>query len=323
MHPSKLNVGVLTLAFIKHADSYYRVNGEPTGEANNFREAVRQLNALFRAVPVREFGPKKLQHVRNRMIEAGKVRTSINRSIARIKHVFKWGVAQELVPSQIYTALAAVPGLRRDRSAAVEAAPVLPVPESDIEAVRPRLTAPVRAMVDLQLLTGMRPVEVRTMRCGDIDRSGTIWTYTPRSHKTQHHGRQRKIFLGPKAQMVVRPFLTDSPELFVFRPEAGRAEFVEKAYRPGASVSVRNSEGSNSPYSRLGYDASIRRACKLVVVTPWSPGRLRHNAATLIRNEFGDIDAARVVLGHSSPTITQINAEKDFEAARGIAARIG
>jgi integrase len=86
---------------------------------------------------------------------------------------------------------------------------------------------------------------------------------------------------------------------------------------------VRNSNGQNAPYTHHGYDASIRRACIRAKVAPWSPGRLRHNAATAIRAEFGDIEAARVVLGHPTPTMTETYAVKDLAAAREVMAQVG
>jgi integrase len=257
------------------------------------------------------------------MIKQGIVRTSINRHVARIKQVFKWGVSQELVPPEVYSSLCTVTGLRRDRSDAVESDPVEPVPEDDIEAVKPYVTAPVWAMIRLQLLTGMRPSEVRGMRNGDIDPSGAIWQYIPRRHKTQHRGRRRIIFLGPRAQLVLRPFLGDDPERFVFRPMEGRADYVERNYRTGARVHVINRQGNNECYSHHGYACSIRRACKRAAVAPWSPGRLRHNAASLIRKEFGDIDAVRCVLGHADTPVSALYAERDFCRAAEVMRQIG
>ena len=40
-----------------------------------------------------------------------------------------------------------------------------------------------------------------------LDRSGPVWVYTPRRHKTLHHGHTREIYLGPKAQAVLTPWL--------------------------------------------------------------------------------------------------------------------
>ena len=54
----------------------------------------------------------------------------------------------------------------------------------------------------------------------------------------------------------------------------------------------------------------------------WSPNRLRHNAATFLRKEFG-IKAARVVLGQSSSAVTEVFAELDLTKAADIMARVG
>ncbi len=54
----------------------------------------------------------------------------------------------------------------------------------------------------------------------------------------------------------------------------------------------------------------------------WHPNRLRHTAATLIRREHG-IEAARVILGHSKLTTTEIYAEADQVKAAEVMARIG
>ena len=53
----------------------------------------------------------------------------------------------------------------------------------------------------------MRPGEVTSIRSCDLDSTGSIWVYRPASHKTQHHSRDRIIYLGPQAQQVIKPFL--------------------------------------------------------------------------------------------------------------------
>jgi integrase len=54
----------------------------------------------------------------------------------------------------------------------------------------------------------------------------------------------------------------------------------------------------------------------------WSPNQLRHNAGTYIRKHYG-LEAARTVLGHTSPAVTEVYAELDFEKARRIISEIG
>ena len=45
------------------------------------------------------------------------------------------------------------------------------------------------------------------MRPIDIDTAGRVWLYKPKQHKNLYRGRIRTIYLGPKAQAVIQPFL--------------------------------------------------------------------------------------------------------------------
>jgi integrase len=63
-------------------------------------------------------------------------------------------------------------------------------------------------------------------------------------------------------------------------------------------------------------------ACRAVEIPHWHPNQLRHTAATKQRREFG-IDAARAVLGHRSPAVTDIYAEVDAGKAAEAMERIG
>ena len=54
----------------------------------------------------------------------------------------------------------------------------------------------------------------------------------------------------------------------------------------------------------------------------WHPHRLRHNAATALRKEFG-LEIARIVLGHRTPDVTHLYAEIDEKKAIDIMLRVG
>jgi len=70
------------------------------------------------------------------------------------------------------------------------------------------------------------------------------------------------------------------------------------------------------------YARAIRRACGRAKVPVWSPGRLRHNAATAARKRYG-LEAASALLGHRLVETTQIYAEGNFARALEIAAEAG
>lgn len=215
---SDFRVSELLVAYLEFASAYYVKNSRPTGEVANVKAAVKPLRALYDALPVARFGPSALRTVREKMIGSGLSRGVINSRINRIRRICKWGVERELVAPSVLHGLQAVAPLKQGRSAARETGRVLPVLQSHIDAVTARVTQPVKAMIELQLATGMRPGEVVQMRTRDLDMTGKIWEYRPESHKTEHHGIERVIFLGPRAQEIVRPFLKSDLGAYLFDP---------------------------------------------------------------------------------------------------------
>ena len=57
-------------------------------------------------------------------------------------------------------------------------------------------------------------------------------------------------------------------------------------------------------------------------IEDWSPNQLQHAAATEIRRKFG-LEAAQVVLGHSSADITQVYTERNQKLAAEVIKQIG
>jgi integrase len=161
-------------------------------------------------------------------------------------------------------------------------------------------------MIELQRLKGMRPGELVIMRPCDIDRGKSIWLYRPMSHKTAHQGIRREVFIGPRAQQILQPFLLRDAESFLFSPREAMLEHKQQRrlsakdvkIRAAADVKLRVSERIGERYTRNGYHNAVHKACRKAGISPWGPNRLRHNAATLLREQFG-IEAARVILGHT------------------------
>ena len=93
-----------------------------------------------------------------------------------------------------------------------------PVAEDVIEKTMAHLSPVVADMIRFQRLTGCRPGEVCQLRPMDLDRSADVWVYRPASHKTEHHGRDRVIFIGPKAQNLFARTCCGPPRVFASRP---------------------------------------------------------------------------------------------------------
>ena len=192
--PLELTVTELIASYWSFAEDYYQKNGQSTGEVDCLRAALRPLRRLYGHRSVRDFGPLALENVRQHFIAVGNCRNYVNANVRRIKRMFRWGVSREIVPPNVYQAIAALAGLRAGRSEAKESQAVMPVSRADLNATLQNLPDVVAAMVQFQFLTGCRPGEARLIRPCDIDRSGDVWIYRPGSHKTEHHGRERRVF---------------------------------------------------------------------------------------------------------------------------------
>lgn len=73
---------------------------------------------------------------------------------------------------------------------------------------------------------------------------------------------------------------------------------------------------------RLAHEKDPAIPADHVVIPAWHPHQLRHNKATEIRRE-ARLDAARAVLGHRSPAVTEVYAEVDTAKASEIMGRLG
>jgi integrase len=349
--------GILIVELIarywRFAKGYYVKRGKPTDEQAGIRGSLRPLKEMYGDTPAAEFSPLGLKAVRATLIEAGLARTTVNQHVSRIRRMFRWAVSEELVPESTWRALNAVDGLRKGRTEAREPEPVLPVADELVDATLPHLPEIVGDMVRLQRLTGMRPNEVCQLRPCDLDRSGAdVWLFRPGSHKTQHHGRERVVAIGPQAQAILLKYLARSADDYCFQPRdseskrraaahANRKTPISCGDRPGTNrVRHKPRRRAGEKYTTAVYTRAIVRACQKAFPLPeqiendpaavkkwkllhyWSANRLRHSAATEIRSKFG-IEAVQHVLGHSQIRTSEIYAEKSLELAAAVAKAIG
>lgn len=337
-----LTVNHVLLAYLTHAGAYYvDRHGKPTSELSEVKYSLKPVRNLYGRTPVLDFGPLALKAVREWMLDQDWSRKTVNNRVDRIKRAFRWAVAEELVPPSVYEAMRTVPGLRAGRTRARETAPVKPVPRAFVDAVLPYLGPPVAAMVELQWLTGMRPGEVVIMRACDLDTTGEVWLYRPSDHKTAWRGQERVVPLGPRAQEIVKRFLTTSTTAYLFSPmnaEAWRNQCrrLQRKTPMTPSQAKRKPKARPKRAKRERYDtSSYRRAIAYAVraanrqrkeeepeIPNWSPLQLRHSRATDIRRQFG-LEAAQVTLGHTRADVTQVYAERDLAAAIRVAKDIG
>ncbi len=326
-------VAELLVGFLGHAERHYRhPDGRPTSEVWGFRSAVKPLKELFAYLPAREFGPSSLKTLRSRMVELGWCRKSVNKSITRVRSIFKWGVSEELVPAEVLAALASVTGLQRGRSAAHDPDPVAPVSGAHVDVVVPLVPRGVRGLILFQRYTGARPGEAVALCMKAIDTSGAAWMYTPSAHKNAWRGKSRSIAIGPRCKQLLEEYATADPNAPVF-PTAGGTAYTVSGYRqaidrvcdvafpaPG-ELAQRDDETFAAWRARLT-PAQLAALATWQKEHHWHPNQLRHTFATEARRLFG-LEGAQVALGHSKADVTQIYAERDNALSARVACEIG
>lgn len=357
-----ISIAILVDRYWAHVCRYYtKPDGTPSLEAENFYPALKILNRLYGDTLAGDFGPLSLKAVRDAMIRPdpptkwkGWCRTYANRMTSRLKACFKWAVENEMVESSVSHGLAAVVGLRAGRSEARESEPVKPPPEAMVNMVLPHLPKPVRAMVELEGISGARGGELCIMRRADIDMSNeACWVYRPASHKTAHHGHAREVPLGRRCQEIILPFLGPDWNAYLFSPchggegtHTGRRapgeRYTPASYRRAISRAcdkafpypadlarglVPLSRGRSRPETPAEWRKRLGEE-KWAEVAAWRrehrfhPHQLRHAAATRLRKLFG-LEAAGVVLGQKTMAATLIYAEQDRELAAKVMGQIG
>ena len=298
-------VAELVDAFWEHAQAYYRPRDpkSPNSEAMNYKVVLRWMNRLFGQTPAVDFGPVKLEAIREQAISPhtvkqwrveidpttgerkrilkdvehpGWCRNYANRQTQRIIEVFRWGASKEMFTASVVASLRTVRSLSKDHTDARESAKVRPAPQEDVEKVLPHLGATVKAMVELEALTGARPGEIRIVRTGDIDRSNPeLWVYRPMYHKTDWHGEEhvREIAIGPRAQEIVKPFLKLNPTAYIFDPSESERLRIEKQRakrdkpmtpsqkrRADEAAKRKRKRPHGDHYTKNSYTRAIRRA---------------------------------------------------------------
>jgi hypothetical protein len=108
-------INELLLAYLRHADGYYVMNGKPPSEPVNVRLALRPLRQLYGDNLARDFGPLALTAVRQTMIDSVLCRSEVNKRVRHVVRAFKGAVSEEIDPPSVHHGLRTVSGLHRGR----------------------------------------------------------------------------------------------------------------------------------------------------------------------------------------------------------------
>lgn len=191
------------------------------------------------------------------------------------------------------------------------------------------------------------------MRGRDIDRSGQVWWYRidpneiardgqpANLHKTAHveaadgSASVKLLPIGPKAQTILKEWLRQNEDEFLFQPgEARNTKYEQRRKNRKTPLwrshlahqeRKRKKEPSREPrdhYDRHSYARAITRACKKAGVPHWHPHQLKNSCGTDVRKRFG-LEASRAFMGHTKLSTAEIYAEKDMELVEKIALEMG
>lgn len=279
------------------------------GNAVCWRPVIRLLRENHGKEPAESLGPATLRRTIEREADTRGWSLRYARDVlSKAKAIFKWGKNEELISSTAYERIRDVQ-IREGR----EKPPAPPVDDEVVNATLPNLTPLLAAMVRFQRLTGCRPGELVRMRPEEIDRSGDVWICSLKHHKTAHRGKTRTIYIGPRAQEILAPWLLKSA--------GGEYIWVHRANRPYTTDSYRRAIQRAVERANLLKTQEAGNETRLLPM--WSPQQIRKAAATEIRKQL-DVESAASVLGHSSSVVTQEHyASADQQRALNAAKLLG
>jgi hypothetical protein len=151
------------------------------------------------------------------------------------------------------------------------------------------------------------------MRTCDLDTSGRVWVYTPWRHKTKHHEKGRVIPIGPRAQVVLKPWLKTDMTAYLFSPADARAERfagmrAQRKSKVPPSPRNRGKPGAKrrpgKRYTTHTYYVAIQRRCARAFPHP-TISKIKHKKPTaeqLAELSAWDRDRSRLA---SQPTKAQ------------------
>lgn len=313
------------IAFREYANSHY----SDDRARMRYKSIIEATVKVHGATPADRFDGQCVDDVRAELLSRTKPkklsRKYINCLIRALKTAFAWMRRRKIVSANTLAEVREVKALMPGEGGR-ETLPIPPVEDWVIDATSRECTPTIRAMIDLQRITGMRPGELvimrpcdlttdanqsihvpgqnRTIRAMDFD-GVLVWFYVPPRHKTMHRGKMRIVPIGPAGQAILKPFLSRrDPSDYVFKPSIDLSAGQCRALCVGDYYPVR------SYHNAIG--RAVIRANKMrrqaverglipafIEVPAWHPNQLRHAAAESVAEKI-DAESAANLLGHSA-----------------------
>jgi integrase len=336
----------------------------PKGRHNTtYRHARRALNLLLRSTAgicaIDDFGPRRLTAYQAWLTghpDQMWGRKTINEYTDQVVSMFRWAVAQQFAGVDTWRSLQAVPALRRGRTPAKGGRParegrkVRPPDPAAIEGAKAHLPPMLRAMVELQLFSGMRPNELCSLRPMDLAKTEVrgVFAYhvqDDEANKNSWRDIDRTVYIGPRGMAILKPWMNIAPHEYVFSP--ARSEALRNAERRAARGNPRwkshdpelrrkrrkqRPAGWKDRYDPEAYGKAVSRACDAMneartekgkpLLPRWTPYQLRHAAASAI-TAGESLEVAQILLGHRSIQTTMNYVEVKGPRAAKAARKLG
>lgn len=362
--PQRLTVNEVCAACCEYARSYY-----DESHLDRVYKAMDAVRHLYGTTPADEFDQVRLAAVRDYMLSRPNLkrpgeplsRNYVNRMVGVIQTLWAWAATRGLVPGEQARNLTLVKAIRKGKGGR-ETPRVLSVPAEVVARTLPWLNHVVRAMVQLQQATGMRPGETTRITRGELSLTpdevrlttdsvpvhaihastgALIWLYVPAKHKTASKDHSRIVAIGLAGQTAIGPFLDRPQTAPLFSPrEAQEARLA--ALRASRKTKVQPSQQNRRAkqrkrpwgdrYTTSSYGQAVRKAIMRAnrhlaekgepPIPHWHPNQLRHAAGTEITSAF-DQHHAQAALGHSTPDTTATYIDAQVRKAAEVAARLG
>jgi len=295
---------------------YYDSGDGPTREVQNLRSGLKPLVSSVGSRLLIQLDAPTLAQLRDQWAHEGKViRSTINKRIQYVTRLVKWCIERGFSKPEQLIALTSVEKVKRGRYGARDRDPVRPAVISDVETVLKDdyLADPIRDMMEMIQLTGMRPGEARMMKASELTtievEGKTVIRYIPKMHKTSYLGKRRRIFLVGRAHKLTVERISTLVGLNLFAPESEGYLFSVDGH-------------GEKPYATNSIHQAVRRACDRAGVNRWTPNQLRHGYATETRSKGIQLELIADLLGHADPRTTLIYAEPDDTAALNAAIKL-
>lgn len=110
----QITMAMLMRGYLSYAKKYYGTG--LSSEVHRIKLAIKPIKAMYPNHSAVEFGPQQFKAVRQKLIEGGGARTTINAHMKRIVRMFKWAASEGTLPASVHDTLKLISSLRRGRT---------------------------------------------------------------------------------------------------------------------------------------------------------------------------------------------------------------